>query len=65
MDNIERVCKFDDYLNKIKNICIKGDLNEIKKIINYGNINLIFVASCANGHLDVVKYLIGSYKNID
>jgi len=68
MDHIDSVCKFGDDLNEIKkiyNICKKGNLNEIKKIVNNENVNLIFGASCEYGNLDIIKYLIRSYKVIN
>jgi len=46
-------------------ICKIGDLNEIKKNINDENINYIFRMCCKYGRLEVVKYLIKNYKNID
>jgi len=52
-------------MEEIDRICKKGDLNEIKKIINDENINNIFGYSCEYGHLDVAKYLINKNKDID
>jgi len=52
-------------MSELELICKKGDLNEIKKIINDDNIDDIFIFSCGYGHLECAKYLININKNID
>ena len=48
--------------------CIKGDLEYIKK--NYGNLDNDIIynglcSSCSYGHLEIVKYLLEKYPNIN
>ena len=51
-------------MRELKLICKKGNLDDIKKIINDDNIDYIFRYSCKCGHLGVAKYLININKNM-
>ena len=48
---------------ELKDIVKKGNLEEIKSILNENNINDIFRFSCKNGHLEVVKILLSLPKD--
>ena len=43
-------------------ICKKGDLQQVKEIINNKNINYIFDYCCYFGHLEIVKFLLSLEK---
>ncbi len=60
--------------NKLRQACKDGDLNSVKKLIEDGVVdinicdwanNTLLHTACANGHLEVAKYLLGKNVNVD